>query len=74
MPHITCTLDPISMTDVGDPAGHPYVHEGHGEDELTVYFENEANRRTYLATPVEHPCQDIGLDMSNTTEEGIDNG
>ena len=74
MPHITCTLDPISFRDVHDLSHHPSIHEGAGEDQLTVYFENKQNRDAYLATPLEQPCGDIGIDRSNTTEEWIDNG
>ncbi|RMF82077.1 MAG: hypothetical protein D6739_08660 [Nitrospirae bacterium] len=74
MPHIICTLDPISLHEVEDPAHHPSVHEGRGEDEITIYFENERNRDLYLATPTEHPCGDLGLNLSNPTEEWIDNG
>ncbi|HBB40473.1 MAG: hypothetical protein GW783_10895 [Deltaproteobacteria bacterium] len=74
MPHITCTLDPISMKDVHDLKHHPSIHEGVGEDQLTVYFEDEKNRAAYLATPTEHPCGDVGVDRSNTTREWIDNG
>ena len=74
MPHITCTLDPISFRDVHDLGHRPSIHEGAGEDQLTVYFENKQNRDAYLATPLEQPCGDIGIDRSNTTEEWIDNG
>jgi len=74
MPHITCTLDPISFRDVHDLKHHPSIHEGAGEDQLTVYFENKKNRDAYLATPTEHPCGDIGVDRSNLTEDWIDNG
>ena len=74
MPHITCTLDPISLHEVHDLAHHPSIHEGTGEDQLTVYFESKKNRTAYLAIPTEHPCGDIGIDRSNTTDDWIDNG
>ncbi len=42
------TTDPISLNEVPDPANHPCVYEGDGDNGIEIYFENEANRQEYL--------------------------
>lgn len=42
------TTDPISLQDVPDPENHPCLYEGDGDNGITIYFENEHNRQTYL--------------------------
>lgn len=44
-------IDPITGHDVIDVTGHPSVVDGI----LTIYFESEATRKTYLNTPFNHP-------------------
>ena len=55
---ITTTLDPITLNDVTDIENAPYVIEGEGDGALKIYFESEANKQTYLDTPV-HSSQDM---------------
>lgn len=47
--HIRTTTDPISLNDVPNPELHPHVFEGDEVNGLEIYFENEANKQTYLA-------------------------
>ena len=47
--HIRITTDPISMLEVPDPAMHPCLYEGDGENGLEIYFENEHNMQEYMA-------------------------
>lgn len=42
------TTDPISLQDVPNPEDHPCLYEGDGDNGITIYFENEQNRQTYL--------------------------
>jgi len=44
------------------------------ESSLTIYFESENNRRTYLEVPVEHPTSEISVNLDNPTDEMIDEG
>ena len=39
------TTDPITLREVPNPATHPFVIEGAGENALKIYFENEDNKR-----------------------------
>jgi hypothetical protein len=50
---IRTTTDPISLHDVPNPELHPCVFEGDGDNGIEIFFENEANRQTYLAMSVE---------------------
>jgi len=50
---IRTTTDPISLHDVPNPEQHPCVFEGDGDNGIEIFFENEANRQTYLAMGVE---------------------
>ena len=50
---IRTTTDPISLHDVPNPELHPCVFEGDGDNGIEIFFENEANRQTYLAMNVE---------------------
>ena len=46
------TLDPISMNNVTDIDGAPYVVEGAGTHALKIYFENETNKAKYMDMPL----------------------
>ena len=43
------TIDPISQRDVGNSWTHPCVYMGDGDNGIEIFFESEANRRTFLA-------------------------
>ncbi len=49
---IVTTLDPISLQDVTDLEGAPFVIEGEGDDMIKIYFVSDVNRQTYLNTPL----------------------
>lgn len=59
------TTDPITLNDVRDPEGHPFVIEGSGEAALKIYFESEETKRAYLDIPVEHPGKDFTFNLNN---------
>lgn len=69
-----CTTDPISLGDIPDTRGKPYLVEGDTENNVVIYFESEENKRQYLAIPVEHPCSEIRLNLDNPTDDMIDEG
>jgi hypothetical protein len=74
MLNIVCKTDPISGKDLFDAAVRPYVMHKSDESSLTIYFESEKNRRTYLEVPVEHPTSEISVNLDNPTDEMIDEG
>jgi hypothetical protein len=42
--NIRTTTDP----EVHNPDDHPCVYEGDGDNGISIYFENEDNRKTYM--------------------------
>ncbi|MEK7759790.1 MAG: hypothetical protein AAB304_09325 [Pseudomonadota bacterium] len=53
--HMNNSIDPITGHDIVDRASHPYIDDGN----LTIYFESEATRKTYLDTPIDHPFRTL---------------
>lgn len=74
MMHRISTTDPISLKDIPDPYGKPYVVEKGPYEDLTIYFENEDNRRQYLELEVEHPISELSVNLDNPTDIMIDEG
>ena len=72
--HRLCTTDPVSLQDIADPSGMPYVVEGDRFNDITVYFASEANRQTYLSIPVECPGRDLRYNLDNPTDICIAEG
>jgi len=73
MLHRIETTDPITLRNIEDLSGKPYLVERGAEEDLVIYFESEDTRRQYLAIPVENPTSDY-LIPENSLEEGIDEG
>ncbi len=74
MLNIICKTDPISGKDLFDVVDRPYVTHRSDETSLTIYFESENNRRTYLEVPVEHPTSELSVNLDNPTDEMVDEG
>ena len=74
MLHRICTTDPISLNDIPDPYGKPYVVVGQKYNDLTIYFESEDNRQKYLKIPIERPATEHMLNLDNPTDVFIDEG
>lgn len=74
MLHRICTTDPITLNDIPDTYGKPYVVVGEEYNDLTIYFESEENRQAYLKIPTEHPATEHTLNLDNPTEVFIDEG
>ena len=74
MQHRLSTTDPISLHDVNNLEGKPFIVEGNHYNDLTIYFENETNRQIYEDIPVECPANDFSHDVGNNTDEGLDAG
>lgn len=72
--HRLSTTDPISLHDVNNLEGKPYLVEGTRYNDLTIYFENEENRQAYKDIHVEYPAKDFDHDVGNNVDEGIDAG
>ncbi len=64
------TTDPISGNDVKDIEHAPFVVEGSGDASLKIYFESEDNKRAYLEVELEHPGQDLGVNLDNPAPMG----
>jgi len=67
---IRTTTDPISLQDISDPELRPCVYDGDGESGIEIYFENEANRQTYLQMEVGHKIVLQGDDSDDYVAEG----
>jgi len=67
---IRTTTDPISLREVPDPENHPCVYDGDGDNGLEIYFENDENRRFYLATKIETSIVLQGNDTDDYVAEG----
>ena len=74
MQHRLSTTDPISLHEVDDLEGKPFIVEGTRHNDLTIYFENQANKEIYEDIPVECPGNDFSHDVGNNIDEGIDAG
>ncbi len=44
---IRSTTDPITLHDVPNPTGHPYILDGDMDNGLLIYFENDRNREIF---------------------------
>ena len=47
------TTDPITLCDIPDPEGHPFVIEGEGDTAIKIYFESDPCR---MYTPRDRGC------------------
>ena len=64
------TTDPISQHEVANPENHPCVYDGDGDNGLEIYFENEANRQTYLNMETDNCIVINGNDSEDYVAEG----
>ncbi len=67
--HIISTTDPINGFNITDVKNQPHVVEGDNTNDLTIYFETQTSRQTYLDIPVEHPERDLSKTLSNPTDD-----
>lgn len=70
MSYIVSTTDPITLADVKDREGQPFVQEG----DLKIFFESEATKQEYLAIPVERPEQGLRVSLDNPSDEVVAEG
>ena len=59
------TTDPITMNNVTNPATHPFVIEGQGQNAIKIYFESEKTKHIYETIPTEHPGKDFTVNLDN---------
>ncbi len=74
MMHRICTTDPITLHDIPDPEGKPFVVEGDHYNDVVIYFESEANRQAWLEIPVECPARDLGVNLDNPVDVTVAEG
>ena len=70
--HMVSTRDPMTGRDIEDLAGSPFLVEVDEANELIIYFESEESRSAYLNLPVEHPGDDLNVNLDNPTDECFD--
>ena len=68
--HIRTTTDPVSLHDVPDYESHPCLYEGDGDNGLEIYFENEENKKIYMALEMEHRKVLMGDDSDDYVAQG----
>lgn len=73
MIHRISTTDPITLRDIPDPYGMPYVVESNSEGDVTIYFESQKTRQMYLDMQVKNPSRDFEVILNSPDTEGIDN-
>jgi len=69
---IRSTTDPMTGHDIADPANHPCVFMGDGDNGVEVYFESEESRREFLAMDADddHRIALAGDDSEDYVAEG----
>ena len=68
--NIRTTTDPITGREVTDLETAPRVYEGDGENGIEIYFENDEDRRIYLALGQDHNIALEGNDSEDYIAEG----
>ena len=68
--NIRTTVDPISGQEVTDLTNAPCVYDGDGDNGIEIYFENEADRQTYLHLGDDHAISLKGNDSDEYVAEG----
>lgn len=66
--HIISTTNPINDFNITGIKNRPHVVEGGNTRDLTIYFETEASRQSYLDIPVERPERDLSKTLNNPTD------
>lgn len=59
------TTDPITLQDISNVEGHPYIIEGEGEGAIKIYFESEETKHAYENIAVECPGKDFETNLNN---------
>ncbi len=64
--HLANSIDPISGNDIDDVEGHPHITDGN----LTVYFETDATRKSYIEMPLNHPNRCLPYPATDEDDRG----
>ena len=64
------TMDPISWHEVRNLDTALYLYEGDADNGIKIYFENEADRQTYLELGKDHKIVLQGNDTDDYIAEG----
>ena len=59
-------IDPITGDDIKDFTRHPCLVDGN----LTIYFETDFTRMTYITTPLNHPSIRLPFPASDDDDRG----
>ena len=64
--HRINTIDPMTGNDIKDVTSHPSLEDGN----LTVYFETEATRKSYVGLPIDHPNLHLPYPAADDDDRG----
>ena len=64
--HRINTIDPMTGNDIKDVTSHPSLEDGN----LTVYFETEATRKSYVDMPLDHPNLHLPYPAADSDDRG----
>lgn len=64
--HLINTIDPMTGHDIENVTSHPSLVDGN----LTIYFETEATRKSYLAMPIDHPNLHLPYPPADSDDRG----
>jgi hypothetical protein len=71
MIHRISTTDPITLRDIPDPYGLPYIVESDADGDVTIYFESQQTRQMYMNMQVENSAQDSSENMNSMETKGV---
>lgn len=64
--HLINTIDPMTGEDIDDVKLHPHMEDGN----LTIYFESEATRKSFVEMPVDHPNRILPFPATDEDDRG----
>lgn len=64
--HLINTIDPMTGSDIADVTHHPYIDDGN----LTIYFETETTRKSYVDMPLNHPNRCLPFPGTDEDDRG----
>ena len=64
--HLINTIDPMTGSDIEDVVHHPHMEDGN----LTIYFETEATRKSFVEMPLNHPNRCLPFSATDEDDRG----
>ena len=64
--HLINTIDPMTGVDIVDVTHHPSIEDGN----LTIYFETEETRKSFVDMPLNHPNRCLPYPATDGDDRG----